>query len=150
MRRGKPHDLSVLGSDRNRAEGEGTFVFKRISILLLSVTLTTALAAATAEAQQVPDDNYNPPIANPAYPAGGGPVVAIDEAHFNFHTMGGRFGPFARLLQRDGYVVRPSTSQFSAQSLRGVDILVIANPLARSTAAQDPDYRLPTPSAGRS
>jgi hypothetical protein len=61
--------------------------------------------------------------------------------------MEGRYKPFATLLQRDGYRVRPSTSQFSAQSLQGVDILVIANPRAESTAAQEPNYTLPTPSA---
>jgi hypothetical protein len=123
------------------------FMFKRISMLLLSVALMTVLAVATAEAQQVPDTSYNPPIENPAYAPNSGPVVAIDEAHFNFHTMDGRYKPFATLLQRDGYIVRRSTSKFSAQSLQGIDILVIANPLAESTAAQDPNYRLPTPSA---
>jgi Tol biopolymer transport system component len=127
-------------------------------LLLVSVALMTALAVATAEAQQVPDDSYNPPIANPAYPQNTGPVVAIDEAHHNFHRMtalaeGGvvkepaRYRPFATLLQRDGYRVRPSTSQFSAQSLQGVDVLVIANPRAKSTADQAPNYVLPTPSA---
>ena len=121
-----------------------------MAMLLVSMTIMTTLAVATAEAQQVPDDSYNPPIANPAYAQNSGPVVAIDEAHYNFHTMESspaRFRPFATLLKRDGYRVRPSTSQFSAQSLQGVDILVIANPRAQSTAAQDPDYRLPTPSA---
>jgi hypothetical protein len=134
-------------------EGLLLVAFKRMSLLLLSVTIMTALAVATAEAEQVPDDSYNPPIENPAYPQNGGPVVAIDEAHYNFHTMTetatdpARYRPFARLLQRDGYVVRPSTSQFSAQSLEGVDILVIANARAKSTADQEPNYTLPTPSA---
>src|SRR5215203_2627686 len=134
-------------------EGLLLVAFKRMSMLLLSVTIMTALAVATAEAEQVPDDSYNPPIENPAYPENGGPVVAIDEAHSNFHTMTesatdpGRYHPFATLLQRDGYVVRPSTSQFSAQSLEGVDILVIANARAKSTADQEPNYTLPTPSA---
>src|SRR5215204_5639606 len=84
---------------------------KRMSMLLFSVTIMTTLAVATAEAQQVPDDSYNPPIENPAYPTNTGPVVAIDEAHYNFHRMtelveGGvvkepaRFRPFATLLQR--------------------------------------------------
>ena len=119
-------------------------VLNRVIVLLLSVAIMTALAVATAEAQQVPDDSYNPPIENPAYPANGGPVVAIDEAHFNFHTMDGRYGPFARLLSRDGYVVRPSISKFNRQSLRGVDILVIANALAERNVD---NWSLPTPSA---
>jgi hypothetical protein len=121
-----------------------------VFILLLSVAIMTVLAALTAaraEADQVPDNSYNPPIENPAYPQNSGPVVAIDEAHNNFHTMEGRYKPFATLLQRDGYVVRPSTSQFSAQSLQDVDILVIANPLSETNVAQVPNYSLPTPSA---
>ena len=121
--------------------------FRSVVILLLSVAIMTALAAATAEAAQVADNTYNPPIQNPAYPQNSGPVVAIDEAHFNHHTMEGRYKPFATLLQRDGYVVRPSTSQFSAQSLQGVDILVISNPLSQTTALQAPNYSSPTPSA---
>ena len=134
-------------------EGLLLVAFKRMSMLLLSVTIMTAFAVATAEAEQVPDDSYNPPIENPAYPENGGPVVAIDEAHYNFHTMTesatdpGRYHPFATLLQRDGYIVRPSTSQFSSQSLKGVDILVIASARAKSTADQEPNYTLPTPSA---
>ncbi len=104
----------------------------------------TAWAASCAEAQQVPDNTYNPPIENPAYPTNGGPVVVIDEAHFNFHTMEGRYGPFARLLRRDGYVVRSSTSKFSEESLRGVDILVVAGALAERNVD---NWSLPTPSA---
>lgn len=133
-----------------RAFGGQLLGFQRVFILLLSVAMMTALAgltATSAEADQVPDNSYNPPIENPAYPQNSGPVVTIDEAHFNFHTMEGRYGPFATLLQRDGYVVRPSTAQFSAQSLQGVDILVIANPLSESNAVQEPNYSSPTPSA---
>jgi hypothetical protein len=133
-----------------RACGGLLLGFQRVLILLFSVAVMFALAAFTAasvEAQQVADNSYNPPIENPAYPQNSGPVVVIDEAHFNFHTMEGRFKPFATLLQRDGFVVRPSTSQFSAESLQGVDILVIANARAESTAAQEPNYRSPVPPA---
>ncbi len=128
-------------------EGLSLVAFKRMFTLLLSVAIMTAFAAATAEAQQVADNTYNPPIENPAYPENSGPVVAIDEAHFNNHTMGGTYKPFATLLQRDGYIVKPSSSQFSAQSLQGVDILVISNARSESTAAQAPNYTTPNTSA---
>jgi hypothetical protein len=120
------------------------FGLKRVLVLLVCVVIMTALAVASAEAQQVTDDNYNFPIENPAYPKNGGPVVAIDEAHFNFHTMEGRFGPLARLLKRDGYIVRPLTLKFSEKSLRGVDVLVVANALAERNVHT---WSLPTPSA---
>jgi hypothetical protein len=76
--------------------------------------------------QQVVDPDFRPNVMNPAY-AGNGPVVAIDEAHGNFHTMGGQYRPFAELLKADGYRVRPSTAKFAAGAFAGVDLLVIAN-----------------------
>jgi hypothetical protein len=96
--------------------------------------------------RQVPDLIYNPPIESPAYAQDSGPVVAIDEAHFNFHTMEGRYQPFAELLRRDGYIVRPSTSEFSTKNLEGVKILVVANALAERNQ-NERAWSLPTPSA---
>jgi hypothetical protein len=45
-------------------------------------------AAPLAVAQQVPDRGFSPAIEQPRYAAGQGPVVCVDEAHFNFHTLG--------------------------------------------------------------
>jgi hypothetical protein len=89
----------------------------------------TLIAAANARAQQVPDTNFKPPIAAPAYADGKGPVVLIDEAHDNFHTAGGRYQTFADLLRRDGYLVQPSKAKFGKETLRAAKILVIANAL---------------------
>ncbi len=71
-------------------------------------------------------------MSRPAYPAGG-PTVAIDEAHDNFHTLTGRYEPFVALLRADGYRVVPFTSRLELESLEAVDVLVIAN--ARNLAA---------------
>ena len=60
------------------------------------------LAALGASAQQVADTAFDPPIGKPAFALGKGPVVGIDEAHHNFHTVGGRYQTFARLLRKDG------------------------------------------------
>jgi hypothetical protein len=94
----------------------------------------TALAACweTAVAQQVPDTLFNPPIANPAYPTGQGPVVGVDAAHVNFHTADNRYLAFARLLRRDGYRVESSAESFSAASLAKLQVLAIANALGDS------------------
>jgi hypothetical protein len=97
-----------------------------------------------ASAQQVPDLKYKPPLPRPAYEGGKGPRVAIDEAHHNFHTADGRYKPFAELLRRDGYRVDGLRQLFSAESLKGVDVLVIANALHERNVK---DWSPPNPSA---
>jgi len=57
----------------------------------------------TLFSQQIADTTYNPKITTPEYKPGNGPVVFIDEGHFNFHTKNGRYSSFSRLLERDGY-----------------------------------------------
>ena len=79
------------------------------------------------EAQQVADSTYDVSIENPTYRPGTGPIVAIDEGHNNFHTRDGRYRPFARLLENDGYQVRASSAPFTAAGLDSVNILIIAN-----------------------
>lgn len=95
-------------------------------------------------AQQVADTTFFPVVENPAYPVGGGPVVVVDAAHHNFHTLDGRFLAFGRVLQGDGYVVRSSDTPFSASALAGATILVISNALHERNVE---DWSLPTPSA---
>ena len=102
------------------------------------------IASSTAAAQQVSDTTFNPRIAQPAYAEGRGPVVVIDEAHENFHTADGRYLAFARLLRRDGYVVRSSKARRTRAGLDGTRILVIANALHERNRD---DWELPTPSA---
>jgi hypothetical protein len=101
-------------------------------------------AATTAFAQQVPDPDFRPPVPRPAYEAGKGPRVAIDEAHHNFHTADGRYKAFAELLRRDGYRVNAHNKPFSAEALKAADVLVVANALNERNVR---DWSLPTPSA---
>jgi hypothetical protein len=119
-------------------------MIKMIKSLLLALLMTSGLSGASAIAQQVADTSFKPPIPSPAYPSGRGPVVLLDEAHFNFHTADGRYRPFANLLRRDGYVVKASRLQFSKATLGAGQILVIANALAERNQN---DWSLPTPSA---
>ena len=111
---------------------------------LAALFVLVTLAAATTRAQQVPDTNFKPPIAEPAYKEGRGPVVLVDEAHNNFHTAYGRYLAFADLLRRDGYRVVPNTSPFTEESLRRGQILVIANAV---NARNLNNWSLPNPSA---
>jgi len=108
------------------------------------VAVVVACLMVGAFGQQVSDTAFAPPIPNPMYKAGHGPVVLLDEAHFNFHTADGRYQPFAALLRRDGYDVRPSKLPFSKASLKDAKILVIANALAERNKEE---WTLPTPSA---
>lgn len=95
-------------------------------------------------AQQVADTLFQPKVGAPAFKAGAGPTVLIDEGHHNFHTMQGRYLAFARLLQRDGYVVKPRPGRFTRPELDRAAILVVSNALAPENES---DWNLPTPSA---
>ena len=112
---------------------------------LLILAVTACGIGRGARAQQVSDPDFKPPIAQPAYPVGRGPVVLLDEAHHNFHTAAGRYLPFAELLRRDGYVVRASAGKFTKEYLKTGSVLVIANALHERNG--DGDWSLPTPSA---
>jgi hypothetical protein len=96
----------------------------------VAMVLAALQLAGAAAAQQVADSAFTPAIGTPAFPAGTGPVVRVDEGHWNFHTMDGRFLAFARLLERDGWRVEPHRGRFTRASLSGARVLVIANALA--------------------
>lgn len=87
-------------------------------------------------AQQIPDTAFTFKNAVPSYAAGQGPVVLLDEAHYNFHTLSGRYASFGRVVQDDGYQVRPNTQAFTASSLASCKILVIANALDSASNAR--------------
>lgn len=103
-------------------------------------------AIPSVNAQPIADTAFRPPIENPAYPPGSGPAVLIDEAHFNWHTSGGRYLPFAELLRRDGYAVQASMAPFDKESLQRGRILVIANAVNERNKQ---DWSPPNPSAFR-
>ncbi len=110
----------------------------------MKILLLIMLSSNLILAQQIGDSTYNPKISNPVYERGEGPVVFIDEAHNNFHTMSERYKPFADVLEKDGYIVKPYQSSFSAADLDRGKILVISNALNERNTE---DWVLPTPSA---
>ena len=125
--------------------------------------LAAALAAlalfsvSDAIAQQAVDSLFLPTIANPAFAPGTGPVVLVDEGHFNAHVVEGSDRAFLEFLRRDGYRVRRSRSQFNRDTLNTGQILVIPMALSErnrvrgdSTSYFNPDstdFDLPNPSA---
>ena len=112
---------------------------------IFKATAVVILLCCAARAQQVADPNFKPPVERPAYKAGRGPVVLIDEAHHNFHTATGRYQPFAELLRRDGYRVEGSRAVFTKESLKRARVLVISNAMHERNAGGD--WSLPNPSA---
>jgi hypothetical protein len=108
------------------------------------VALVVVLNGGLLMAQQESDPDFKPVVASPEYEPGKGPKIAIDEAHNNYHTVTGRYKPFADLLRQDGYRVEGSNKAASRQSLDGIAVLVIANPLHQQNAKK---WALPTPSA---
>lgn len=106
--------------------------------------LAAGLFVSPVAAQQVADSSFSVPLAAPAYSPGAGPVVLLDEAHTNFHTLDGRYLVFGTVLRQDGYQVRPNRAPLTALALAGARVLVIANALHASNAG---GWALPTPSA---
>ncbi len=105
------------------------------------------LVASTLEAQQVADTSFNPTVPNPSYKEGAGPLILLDEAHHNFHTVNGRYVAFAKLVRRDGFRIAGNTEKFSAKSLKDARILVIANAVNKRNEGGGQKWSLPTPSA---
>ena len=111
----------------------------RLSFLVLVFTI----AVSGVNAQQMADPEFNTSVADPAY-SRSGPRVMFDEAHHNFHTMDGRYQPFANLLLNDGYRVIRNRVPFTKMSLKDYKVLVIANALGAEemddTGADNPAF----------
>ncbi|NIR50487.1 DUF4350 domain-containing protein [candidate division KSB1 bacterium] len=116
----------------------------RAIILTCLLFLVPGVTGLDLKAQQVADVKFNPDIRSPVYKKGEGPVVFIDEAHNNFHTLDGRYKPFADLLQKDGYQVKAFTKKFTKDRLNKSKILVISNALHDKNVGR---WILPNPSA---
>jgi hypothetical protein len=95
---------------------------------LLALALLAGVAPAVG-AQQEADTLYRPDVGAPRFPEGGGPLVLIDGGHANFHTADGRFLPFARLVERDGFRVRGLSGELDEATLADARVLVVANAL---------------------
>ena len=88
------------------------------------------LVFGVAHAEQRVDSDYFPKNKTSYFKGKVSPKVFIDEAHNNFHTFSGRYAPFVKVLESDGYIVKKASDKFSKNSLSKINILVIANPLS--------------------
>jgi hypothetical protein len=112
--------------------------------VLATTVVILAVMATSASAQQDADTAFRYTGPEPGYEAGSGPQVCIDAAHYNFHTMDGRYLAFATLLRDDGYRVRANSETFTPESLAACDVMVISNATAE---ANEEDWSYPHPSA---
>lgn len=108
------------------------------------MTMMLALSLGCASAQIVNDPNADTTVLHPAFPQNSGPKVAVDSGHNNYHTVTGRYAPFAALLRNDGFQVVDSTSVFTGDSLAPFKVLVISNALPPALVK---DWNLPPSSA---
>src|SRR5215471_10665650 len=95
----------------------------RRTLIMVSLLCVTLQAVAQ---QQIVDPDFQPTVSKPAYP-NGGPAIAIDEAHDNFHTLDGQYAPLAALLRTDGYKGVASKFPFEKENLAGIRVLIVAN-----------------------
>lgn len=116
----------------------------RSALLPIVAVAAVVVAGCSRHTTHAVADDWTAVVAQPAFPTGQGPVVLVDAAHGNWHTIDGRFRPFAQLLEKDGYRVRGANSKVSAQSLAGVSIFVIANAVK---GGEEAVWALPTPPA---
>ncbi len=84
----------------------------------------------------VVDSTFHVSVKHPAYSKGNGPLVLVDEAHHNIHSLTGFYGPFGDLLRADGYRVASLRDPITPAALRGVDVLVISNALPAPSAEE--------------
>lgn len=102
------------------------------------------MACSRAPTQQA-NPAFDAKVADPTFtPSDEPPTICIDEAHHEFHTLAGRYAPFAEVLQADGYRVEAFAQRLGSEVLQRCDVLVIANALHERNVS---DWSLPTPSA---
>ena len=99
--------------------------FGVVAFVLAAVVVVAGIGISRT---QRADFGWSPHVARPAFTSTH-PRVVVDQAHYNASTagVGSRYWPFARLLEADGYDVRPGTHAFLPGNLDGADVVVIAN-----------------------
>ncbi|HEV7516166.1 MAG TPA: DUF4350 domain-containing protein [Thermoanaerobaculia bacterium] len=105
----------------------------KLALVIVAGLGVVASAAERFSTGQEVDSGYHPTVGRPAYDGEQHPAVLVDEAHREAYTATGRYRPFAELLAKDGYRVKPNRSPFQPASLDAASVLVIADPLGAGT-----------------
>ena len=105
----------------------------RAMVRVTAILLLTGIVASTkAVAQQ------------PAFAPGSGPTVLFDLGHNSLFLGEPNLSPMTR-LQDDGYLTQTLTGPFTEEALAGVDIVIVAAPLADRNAIRRPADCSPPP-----
>src|SRR5947207_3340446 len=84
-------------------------------------------AQATPTSELTVDESFDLPIGKPAFRAGKGPAVVVDEQHRNVVSLKTYFGPVGRFLRKDGYSIASGIEAFTPKGLAKTRVLIIAN-----------------------
>ena len=103
---------------------------KKLATLIVAACLGM-IPGLARPAQQVGDPEFKFDVAEPAYGPDQGPLVLVDEAHANFHTISGRFQSFASVVRADGFRVEPSTTEITKEALERCAIAQSRQPCTR-------------------
>jgi len=106
----------------------------RLNGLLVLISVLILLSSWSVRAEQKPDLKFELINQSSYFSEPRKPKVLIDNAHNNFHTRTGRFSPFSKLLESDGFIVNDTNSITNKELHEQVDILVIANALSGKDA----------------
>lgn len=113
--------------------------------ILLITSLLLFVVTSMGVSQQSPDTTFVAKIERATYSNNSGPIICIDSAHNNLHTLKSGFAPFVRLMKADGFRLRDMNKLVKDMSiLSDCDIYAIINPLHQSNLG---NWRLPNPSA---
>lgn len=106
------------------------FQLSKISFIHHYILFVILLLINLPFQEQLPDRSFRPEIASPKYAAQKGPVIYFDEGHNDLHTLNDRLFSTGRLLEDDGYVIKPlKDKNITTAALNNCRILVIPNAL---------------------
>jgi hypothetical protein len=112
-------------------------------IVKITPCLLILAAVAPLIAQQVADPDFDARVERPAF-VRAHPKVLFDEGHHNVHKSDSTYRAFVALLRNDGCSVDVNAGPFTAETLRGYRLLVIAGalgaPLDDEKHAQEPAF----------
>ncbi len=103
-----------------------------MKVIIICFFAFCMLVCCGEQVQQIYDTDFSYHVEEPAYGQNEGPVVLIDEAHNNFHTMGGRYTPFANILKQDGFSLEPGQAQITEDLLEQCKVFVISVPMSEN------------------
>ena len=106
---------------------KSTYQVETLMITLVNMMIFSLLTSPWVKAQETNDREFKFEIRNPAFPQQKGPVVCIDEAHHNVHTIDKLFAPFVQVMRADGFQPIPLKGVIDGTSLSQCNVLILGN-----------------------